>query len=156
MGLSLLICNRHKQLSAVQALQCIIHGLSTHICARVWGVSICDNLQKLCLCTVYGWQLDFPNCILMLASTGLTTAFDYIAPCSAGKAADVCPWILPQWSKWRAKHARYNILLHPLRAGLERGKAWPCRGEQDNVKGAFGEERRKSKYIWKITALFFR
>lgn len=155
MGLSLLVCNRPKQLSTVQTVQCIIHGPSTHICARVWGVSICDNLQKLRLCTVYGWQLDFPNCILMLASLGLTTVFYCILLLALqGKLLTCLPLNPPTGEKGKGETCQIQLRSS---AGLETGKAWPCRGEQENVKGAFfggGWDGRKSKYVWKIVTFF--
>lgn len=74
----------------------------------------------------------------------------YIAPCSAGKAADMSAPESSHRGASKGQNMPDTTLLYPLSAGLERGKARSCREEQDNVKGAFFRgmwEGMKSKYI---------
>lgn len=139
MGLSLLFCNRHKQCSAGSSVH-HPQALYTHMCPCVrcehmWQLAKALSMHSLWM-TVgfselhpYVGFLRSYNCFLL-----------YIAPCSAGKAADMSA---PESSHSRAREG-WNTADTTLCSilsvqGWKGEKHAPAEGNNIMLKGLFWE-----------------
>lgn len=121
---------QHGVGSSVHPTGCGTHRPSMHIWARAQSVSVCDNLEKICLCAAYGWQCDFTKCILMLASLCLTTAFYCIELLDPQGELLIClPMKLSAQGEQRMNH------MSDKAPG--RGKTWTHRVKWRKTNGAF-------------------